>query len=215
MRASMPPIEQAFAQHWPEALLVHLLDDALPSDLERAGAVDDAIVARFCALTRYAVDAGADAVLFTCSAFGRAIAAAAATVHVPVHAPNDAMLQAAASAGPRIALLATFAPTLTSMLPTLRELLASRTEPPQVVGVHVEGALAALQRGDVAAHDARIVAAARAQPAGTVIALAQFSMVRAATAVASAVTGPVLTTPESAVRALREQLTERTDATNR
>jgi hypothetical protein len=70
----------------------------------------------------------------------------------------------------------------------------------------VEGALAALDRGDEAGHD-RLVASAIAGSADVdVIALAQFSLARAAGAVSRVTPTPVVTTPGSAVRALRARL---------
>ena len=77
-------------------------------------------------------------------------------------------------------------------------------------GALAAGAMEALDRGDLAAHDQAVVAAAQqlAQAGCTAIALAQFSMARAAPLVRNALLGslPVLTTPESAVRALRTRL---------
>ena len=63
-------------------------------------------------------------------------------------------------------------------------------------------------RGDTATHDRLAAEAARARgDAGCdVVALAQFSLARAAPAVARAVPLPVLTTPASAVRALRARI---------
>ncbi len=71
-----------------------------------------------------------------------------------------------------------------------------------------EGALDALGRGDTAAHDRLVVQAAMrvAQTGCDLVALAQFSLARAAPAVASAVALPVLTTVASAVRALRSRM---------
>lgn len=70
------------------------------------------------------------------------------------------------------------------------------------------GALEALDGGDAAAHDAAMAHAAQGLLAQncTVIALAQFSLARARDAVAAATGLPVLTTPDSAVRALRRRL---------
>jgi aspartate/glutamate racemase len=78
----------------------------------------------------------------------------------------------------------------------------------EVMPVLAEGALAALDAGDVATHDRLAAdAARRAQAMGCdVIVLAQFSLARAATAVERAVPLPVLTAPASAVRRLRSRL---------
>lgn len=66
----------------------------------------------------------------------------------------------------------------------------------------------ALDRGDTATHDTMVVAAAQ-QLAGhgcAAIALAQFSLARARDAVAAATGLPVLTTPDTAVRASRRSI---------
>ncbi len=206
MRASMAPIETAFARAWPEARLAHLLDDALPADLERAGGVDAAMERRFVALTRYAVDAGADGVLFTCSAFGRAIEAARDAVPLPVMKPNEAMVAAAVARGGPIALLATFAPTLDSMRPEFEAEAARQGRPLDLRTAHVAGALAALQAGDAERHDALIAEAAVRHGGGALVALAQFSLARAAERVRAATGGTVLTTPDTAVLELRRRL---------
>ncbi len=204
LRASIAPIEDAFAAHWPEAAQQHLLDDALPADLERAGRVDAAITQRFVALARYAVTAGADAVLFTCSAFGSAIDAARETVGVPVMKPNEAMLEEAVRASGEVALVATFAPTLRSMVGEAEAAAAAAGTQVRFRPLHVPGALAALAVGAEREHEARIVDVVAAHADGVdVVALTQFSMARAAPALRRRVSSRVLTTPDSAVIALR------------
>jgi hypothetical protein len=112
--------------------------------------------------------------------------------------------EALALAGPtgRIGLLATFAPTLSSMPPEFAALAPEATLVPTLAG----GALAALNAGDGAGHDADAARAAASLADCDVIALAQFSLSRAADAVAAATGKPVLTTPDSAVRKLRHLL---------
>lgn len=200
---SPAPINAALADLWPEAVRMNLLDDSLSADLAKAGQLDAAMTSRFITLADYAVDAGADGILFTCSAFGPCIEAVQRR-HAPrpVLKPNEAMVDEAVAAGGRIGLLASFAPTLASM----------PAEFPAGVPLHTalaEGAMAALDQGDPAAHDAAVVRAATAlvrEQGCTLIALAQFSMARARLAVEQALGLPVLTTPESAVRRLRARL---------
>ncbi len=75
-----------------------------------------AMTDRFLSLGRYAASTGADAILFTCSAFGPCIEAVAREhAPMPVLKPNEAMIEQAAARGHRIGLLSTFAPTLASM----------------------------------------------------------------------------------------------------
>ncbi|WP_293868192.1 arylsulfatase [uncultured Alsobacter sp.] len=200
LRHSPPPIEAAFAALWPQARLMNLLDDGLSADLARDGAITDAMTRRFLDLSAYAVRTGCDGILFTCSAFGPCIdAVKAAHPGLPVLKPNEAMIEDALSAGRRIGLMATFGPTLLTMP---AEFPADLVVEPCLV----EGALAALDRGDAAEHDRLAAAAARGLAHCDAIALAQFSLARAAGAVAAASGLPVLTTPESAVRKMRRLL---------
>ena len=203
LRHSAAPVEAAFAALWPEARLMTLMDDSLSSDLARQGGLTPAMTARFLTLARYAAGTGTDGILFTCSAFGPCIdACAAALAPLPVLKPNEAMVEEAVTFGGRVGLLATFAPSLDS-LPA--EFLAARPGA-DVVTALADGALHALDRGDGARHDALAAEAARGLSGCDVIALGQFSLARAAVAVAAATGRPVLTTPESAVRKLRRVL---------
>jgi hypothetical protein len=200
LQHSLQPIAASFAKLWPEAELMNLLDDSLSTDLAREGGLTRGMTERFLKLGRYASGTGAEAILFTCSAFGPCIEAVArAERPIPVLKPNEAMIEQAVAKGRRIGLLSTFAPTLASMPREFPESV-------QVVPKLADGALTALNRGDAAEHDRLIAEAARALRDCDVIALAQFSMARAAPLVAQASSQPVLTSPESAVRKLREML---------
>lgn len=202
---SIVPINAAFARLWPEARLANLLDDSLSADLARQGRLDDAMTDRFLTLARYARKTGADGILFTCSAFGPCIEACARDLPIPVLKPNEAMIdEALAAAGPngRVGLMASFAPTLDSMPPEF----STAAPGMKLFPVLAEGALAALDRGDGAAHDHHAAEAAKRLIDCDVIALAQFSLARAAGDVAKASAKKVLTTPDSAVRKLRRLL---------
>ena len=200
---SPPPINAALARDWPEAERMNLLDDSLSADLARAGRLDAAMTRRFLTLADYCVDQGADAILFTCSAFGPCIAAVAARhAGLPVLKPNEAMIEEAealaARCGGRIGLVASFAPTLASMP-------AEFSAAHQPLCALAQGSMDALDAGDLDTHDEGAVAAAVGLLAQgcSVIALAQFSLARAAPMVARRTGLPVLTTVDSAVRKLR------------
>lgn len=200
---SVEPINAAMARDWPQATRMNLLDDSLSADLAASGrGLDATMNKRFADLADYAVGTGADAILFTCSAFGPCIEAVARHhAAMPVLKPNEAMVADAASAPGPVGLIATFGPTLTSMPP----------EFPASVELHcalAEGALDALNRGDGDTHD-RLIAeqARRLKDAGCkTIALAQFSMARARGLCEDATGLPVLTTVDSAVAELKRRL---------
>ncbi len=200
LKHSIVPIEASFARLWPDASLMNLLDDSLSADVARDGRLTSAMTDRFLTLGRYAASTGADAILFTCSAVGPCIEAVAREqAPMPVLKPNQAMIERAAARGHRIGLLSTFAPTLQSMP---REFPSSV----QIVPKLAEGALAALDRGERAEHDRLVAQASRDLRDCDLIALAQYSMAPAAALVAEATNLPVLTTPDSAVRKLKELL---------
>ena len=200
---SVAPINEAMARDWPRAIRMNLLDDSLSADLARNGrGLDEAMHERFQRLAQYAVDSGVQGILFTCSAFGPCIEAVARRhAGIPVLKPNEAMVDEASAGTGKLGLIASFGHTLESMPP----------EFPSNVVLELalaDGALEALNAGDAAQHDALVAAQARAlrERGCTRIALAQFSMARARNACEQASGLPVLTTVDSAVRALRGRL---------
>jgi hypothetical protein len=208
LKHSIVPIEAAFASHWPEARLMNLLDDSLSADVARDGKITDAMTERFLRLGRYAAGTGADAILFTCSAFGSCIEAVAREqAPMPVLKPNEAMIEQAvgqivgqvAGKGRKIGLLSTFAPTLVSMPPEFPGSV-------EVVPKLAEGAMAALDRGDRAEHDRLVAEASKDLRHCDLIALAQYSMAPTAALVAEVTGLQVVTTPDSAVLKLKQAL---------
>jgi Asp/Glu/hydantoin racemase len=196
---SRAPIEAAFAEYWPAVHLTNLLDDSLATDLAAAGALDAGMAERFLMLGRYAGSLGCNAILFTCSAFGPCIAAVRGELApLPVHGPNDAMIAKIAAIGGRVALVATFAPTLQTMP-------AEFPSNVEIEAIYVADALSALSAGDLEGHDRRVVEALRHNRCDAV-ALAQYSLARVAPMVSAVVNAPVLTGPATAVRELRRAL---------
>lgn len=197
---SVAPVNAAFARDWPEVRLMNLLDDSLSADLALTGQLDQAMFSRFKTLADYALDqCGAQAILFTCSAFGPCIEAVAkARPGITILKPNEAMIEEAAQTALPLGLVATFAPTLQSM--------PAEFPPGLLHGTALaEGALSALNAGDLATHDQLITEQAiklRDQGCKT-IALAQFSMARARQLCEDATGLPVLTTVDSAIRRLK------------
>jgi aspartate/glutamate racemase len=212
---SVTPINSAMIRLWPEANRMNLQDDSLSTDLAAVEAkapgtgLDAFMHERFARLAQYAVDCGADAILFTCSAFGSCIEAVAAAQKIPVLKPNEAMIEQAVALvgecgrmnGQILGLVSSFAPTLASM----------PNEFSTDVNLEMklaEGAMAALNAGDVATHDKLVVEAARelVKRGAKVIALAQYSMAHCKPMVEEACGLPVLTTPDSAIEKLKRLL---------
>ena len=204
---SIAPVEEAFQRLWPEAGTVNLTDDSLAGDLAAAGVLKPEMTDRFLALARYSASTGADAILFTCSAFGPCIEACAEDLApLPVLKPNEALIEECAILAGRhakVGLLATFGPTLDTMPP---EFEAAQPEFDLKLGLATK-ALDALFAGDREGHDRAAAEVAEAEFGDRdAIALAQFSLSPAAALIAERTGKPVLTTPDTAVKKLQRML---------
>ena len=205
--AAVEPIKTAFAEIWPEPDLVNLLDDSLSRDRAKSEGLTDSMYRRFDALGGYAVSVGADAILFTCSAFGPAIERVARAVAVPVLKPNEAMFAEALSIGGRIGMLATFEPSIPSMRSEFSADAAKAGADVELECVFVPHAMSSLLAGKSDRHDAMIADAADSLSHCEAIMLAQFSMASAAPTLRRRLPAiPILTSPASAVAALRSRL---------
>jgi len=200
---AMDPINQAFLAGWPEAERLNILDESLASDRAKTPELDASMFERFRLLTEYARRIGANGILFTCSAFGEAIDAAAKAADIPVLKPNEAMFDAALSAGTLIGMVATFAPSVASMEQEFRVAAASAGSKATLRAQVAAGAMDALRAGDEATHNRLVAETAKALGSCDAILLAHFSTARALEAARAAVGRPVLTAPHAAMERLK------------
>ena len=203
---SIPPVVASFHENWPEAKVVNLLEDALMTDLAEDGKLTDAMVERFVHIGKYCVKASADAILFCCSAFGPAIEECRRQISIPVLKPNEAMYEQLVASSGTVNLLATFQPSLPSMLAEIAACAKEKGTNVTVESHLVDGALDALMKNQHDEHNRLIAEAAARQTSGKIIALAQFSMAPAKAVAAKRTTTPILTTPDSAVAKLKTLL---------
>lgn len=203
---AIEPVQSTFGQLWPEAECANILDDSLSVDRERDGVLTEMMSNRILALGNYGAATGADGILFTCSAFGEAIAEAAAQLPIPVLKPNEAMFEAALQLGGRIGMLATFAPSVASMESEFREMAEASGQRATLETHCVPGAMAALKAGNGPEHDRLVAKAAPRFADCNAVMLAHFSTARAAPSVSAAIASPVLTSPGSAVAKLKRMI---------
>lgn len=203
---AIDPIVDAFTRLWPEARTTNLLDDSLAADLAADGRLTERMIDRFVTLARYAHGCGADAILFTCSAFGPAIEAAQAALNIPVLKPNEAMFDEALAAGKRIGLLATFAPSIPALRAELEQMARRRQLELEIKTQAIPTALSALHAGRAAEHDRLIAQAADQLGLCDALILGQFSMASAAATIPDRPGRKVLTSPTSAVMQLKRVL---------
>jgi len=208
---AIDPIKEAIHRHWPDVQCQHLLDDSLSQDRVREGQLTPAMVQRFVTLARYCQGAGANGILFTCSAFGPAIDTAGQATGLPTLKPNEAMFEEALAivpAGPtlRVGLVATFEASIASMSDEFMELARSRHVNATVSGCFVPEAMSDLAQGNAQAHHDKVARAVAQLPACDVMLLAQFSMAAAQPLAQRVTATPVLSSPDCAILALRKQL---------
>ena len=211
LEESVQPARAAFSECWPESYAFDLLDTSLAEDFAHSGKLDADMVGRFQALAQYAagstgIGGRAAGILFTCSAFGPAIDAVKACSPIPVLRPNESAFEAALQMGCRLGLLVTFGPSKQSLETELRSMAAEKGQTVEIRTVLAEGALAALKRGHGHEHDRIVAEAAVGLGAVDAIILGQFSLARARDVVTAACRRPVITTPHSAVLALRHRI---------
>ena len=202
---AMDPIVASFRANWPEANLANLLEESWMPDLANDGKLTDTMIERFVLIGQYCVKAGADAILFTCSAFGPAIEECRRQIKIPVLKPNEAMYEQLVAKDRSVSLLATFPPSIPSMVTEINDTAKAAGTIIKLNTHLVEGALAALQGNNADEHNRLIVELAAKQQCD-VIAFAQFSMAPAFKAAAARTQTPILTTPDSAVAKLKTML---------
>lgn len=205
---AMEPIQHAFERLWPQAQCMNVLDDSLSRDLAQTGRLTPAMVQRFVDLAHYVQGTGCTGVLFTCSAFGSAIEAAAQATGLPTLKPNEAMFEQAlqtpaANGRLSLGLVATFEASLGSMGQELHAMAQARGQAIDLHTVFVPEAMADLAAGQAELHHQKIAKALDQLPRCDVVMLAQFSMAAAQPLAQRQSSVPVLSSPDCAVLALQ------------
>lgn len=203
---AVEPIQRSFAERWPEAEAVNLLDDSLSVDRAKDPDLTPRMFERFVELGDYARRIGANGILVTCSAFGPAIERMARELTVPVLKPNEAMFRAALTQGQKIGMLATFAPSVGTMTEEFDEFVRETGSKATLRTIVVDGAMDALRKGDAQTHNALVAGRASDLADCDAIMLAHFSTSRAAEKVGAAVSVPVLTAPDAAVDRMKSMI---------
>jgi Asp/Glu/hydantoin racemase len=186
----------------------NMLDESLLRGTVRDGALSHITMWRLAQMVRSSVDAGASAVVVTCSSLGPAVDAAKLFCPVPLFRIDEGMAQSAVALGPRIGVLATLRTTLDPTSDLIRRVAAQAGRPCAVITQLAEGAFAELSIGNTAGHDEMVAQSLRDLAKNTdVIVLAQASMARALALVQEALSPlPVLTSPEIGMKYIATQL---------
>ena len=204
----IPVFAELGREFLPGVNVVHMLDESLIKNTIAAGRLEQVTVRRVVSLVGLAREAGADAVLVTCSSIGPAVEVARQLFDFPVLRVDEAMAAEACRLGKRIGVLATLHSTLEPTVNLLRDTAVKLGRDSEIVSGLCEGAYDAVVAGDTATHD-RLLAAKLAEVADRVdvVVLAQASMAGALKRMpAVELNVPILASPELAIRQTRDIL---------
>ena len=205
--ALVEPLTKIFREYLPEVKLNHIADDSLIQEVIANNKVTPAVKRRLFSYYMTAADSGADVVFNCCSSVGDIADLGNEIAPIPVFRIDYPMAVKAVNSAKRIGVISTLPTTLE---PTCRLLLnAAKQEGKAVELVEglADGAFAAGQSGDGETHD-RLIAEAAANIADKVdlFVLAQGSMARMEQKLSELTGKPVLSSPVSGVKGLREFL---------
>ncbi|RMI39852.1 Asp/Glu/hydantoin racemase [Streptomyces triticirhizae] len=194
--AALPAVfAPLLAEEAPGVAPYHLVDESLLADTIAHGPLPRT-TARLAAHLTGAQQAGARAVLVTCSSIGPAAEQARALVDIPVFRVDEPMAARAVATGPRVAVLATLDSTLRPTAELVERQAAAAGAPLTLTTSTCAGAYQARVAGRQEEHDRLIAEEARRLAEGhDVLVLAQASM--AAAVPGDALPVPVLSSPRS------------------
>lgn len=204
----IPTFKKLTDELLPGVDVYNVVDESLLQNTIRAGHLQPHTARRLAMLIEGAEEAGADAILVTCSSVGRAVEDARSLVHIPVFRVDQPMVEMAIGMGSKIGVAATLSTTLeptAALVQTQAEAVGKSIE---IITQLCEGAFEAVTSGDVDRHD-EIVSQGLVDLSdkADVIILAQASMARVADALPEvAKQVPILSSPRSGVSAVAETL---------
>lgn len=181
-----------------------VVDESLLLDTIAQGELTPRTVQRLAGYVFAAADAGASAVVVTCSTLGTAVDAIRPIAPVPLFRIDRGMAEEAVSRARRIGILATLKTTLVPTAKLLAEAAEAAGASCEISELLCDGAFAKLKAGDRAAHDNAVRAGFSALAAGVdLVVLAQASM---ADAISGTSACPYLTSPEIGMEHIARQL---------
>ena len=211
---SIAPVRLAFADEFPDAEVVNLLDEGLLIDFP--GAVTPALRRRMSHLIGYCQDNRADAIGLACSVYAPVVDSARDLVEVPLVSSYGPVMQDAVAAGPRVGLIASNAATLRDAEHYLRLAASESGREVQVEPCLAEDLIPVLRADGPAAFEQRLEEETlRLAAAVDVVLLTQFSFAAALGRLRPVSPVPVLSAPHSSARTLRQLLAERSGAAQR
>jgi Asp/Glu/hydantoin racemase len=192
----------------PEVKIFNIVDESLLNNTIAANQLTPTTSRRLAGYLESAEEAGADAIMVTCSSVGPAVEASRPFVNIPVLRVDQPMADKAVSMGQKIGVIATLPTTLEPTSALIKARAAVQGREIEIVQQLCQGAFEAVAAGDTETHD-RIVTAGLKElmPKVEVVVLAQASMARVVDALpAEEKTVPILSSPQLGVEAAKQMM---------
>ena len=156
MELMSDPFTKPFLKMHPEIEQMDIADSSLIRETQAAGFATPAVARRMYNYMMCAVDAGADAILVTCTSVNTVTKAIRGMIPIPVISIEEPVAQNAVKAGKRIGILSSLA---TSAEPVKQTILEEADKSGKEVEIKIQvadGAFEALMAGDRALHDEKV-----------------------------------------------------------
>jgi Asp/Glu/hydantoin racemase len=199
------PMMRLLSQKTNSFVVLNYLDEGLQNLVSVEGGLTDKSIPRMITLIGKAVNDGAEIILLTCTVFSPFVERFNTLFSIPIISVDGAMLDEAVRMNKSTAILCTFPATVHTSLQIFKESAKRHGTNPNVEVFLLEDAMKAIKSGNKTDHD-RIIAekADELSDLYDLIVLAQISMAEAKLCIKNH-TKPVLTSPESAMKALERQ----------
>lgn len=177
MELMSDPFTKPFLKKHPGLEQMDITDSSLIVETQKAGYATPAVTRRMYQYMMCAVDAGADAILVTCTSVNKVTKLVRGMVPIPVISIEEPVAQCAVNAGKRIGILSSLATSAEPVKQTIME-EAVKSEKEVEVRIQVaDGAFEALMAGDRPLHDQKVrEALAKLVKEVDVVVFAQISM---------------------------------------
>jgi Asp/Glu/hydantoin racemase len=196
----IPLFSQLAKEKIPGVETFHMVDESLIRNTIAAKQLTKTTIRRLVGMIGSAREAGADAVMVTCSSIGQGVAVARAQYDFPILRVDEPMAATAVQMGPRIGVAATLRTTLEPTIALLAETAAAAGRQVELIPELCDGAFEAVLAGDTARHDELLsTALRRLKEEVDVVVLAQASMARVVGQFKSNGGSPILSSPELAM----------------
>jgi Asp/Glu/hydantoin racemase len=203
----IPTFAELAKKFLPEFEVFHMTDESLIRNTIAARRLTPVTARRLSAMIGSASEGGASAVMVTCSSIGPAVELARSYYEFPIFRIDEAMAETAVSTGGRIGLAATLRTTLEPTLGLLKDTATRASKNVELVPALFEGAFEAVLAGDAERHDAIVAEGLTSlRKRSDVVVLAQASMARVVSQLPVDEDCPILSSPELAVRRMRDVL---------